>query len=115
MREINYKNVGEKLRKARQYLDLTQEQVGSILNLGRDAIIRIEKGNRKVTADELNKFSFIYKISMDEILGEKSYSSSQQAFARGFDNLSDKDQKEIINLIKLKNELKNGELYKKND
>lgn len=107
MKEINYEKVGNKLRKAREYLDLTQEQVASILNLGRDAIIRIEKGIRKVSADELNNFSVLYKISMEEILNDNSYVTTEQAFARGFETLNVKDQKEILDLIRLKNEYKN--------
>ena len=110
MKEINYKKVGNKLRNAREYLDLTQEQVASILNVGRDAIIRIEKGVRKVSADELNDFSKLYKISMDEILNDKPYITTERAFARGFEKLNIKDQKEIINLIRLKNDYKNRKI-----
>lgn len=79
MREVNYEKVGMKLRKAREYLNLTQEQVASILNVGRDAILRIEKGTRKVSADELNNFSRLYKISMDEIMNDNPYISNEQA------------------------------------
>ena len=107
MKEMNYEKVGNKLRKAREYLDLTQEQVASILNLGRDAIIRIEKGIRKVSADELNNFSMLYKISMEEILNDNSYVTTEQAFAREFETLNVKDQKEILDLIRLKNDYKN--------
>lgn len=110
MKEVNYKNIGIKLRKAREYLNLTQEQVADILDLGRDAIIRIEKGTRKISADELNDFSRLYKISMDEIMNDTPYVSNEQAYARGFEKLSLRDQKEILDLIKLKNDYKNNKL-----
>lgn len=110
MREVDYEKVGKKLRKAREYLNLTQEQVANILDVGRDAILRIENGTRKVTADELNNFSRLYKISMDEIMNDIPYVSNEQAYARGFEKLSLKDQKEILDLIKLKNDYKNKEL-----
>ena len=110
MKEVNYKNIGIKLRKAREYLNLTQEQVADILDLGRDAIIRIEKGTRKISADELNDFSCLYKISMDEIMNDTPYVSNEQAYARGFEKLSLRDQKEILDLIKLKNDYKNNKL-----
>lgn len=106
MKEFDYKKIGLKLRKAREYLDLTQEQVANILKIGRDAIIRIEKGTRKVSAEELSNFSRLYKISMEEIVNEKNYSINDQAFARGFDELSEQDQIEVLNLIKLKNDFK---------
>ena len=55
MNELNYKKIGERLRKLRKYMGLTQEQVANILGLGRDAIIRIEKGNRKIDLQELKE------------------------------------------------------------
>lgn len=106
MKEINYEKVGLKLKRAREYLNLTQEQVANILQVGRDAIIRIEKGNRKITAEELSNFSKLYKISMNEILEEEDINFSNQAFARGFEELSIKDKKEILDLIKFKNSFK---------
>lgn len=112
MKEVNYKNIGIKLRKAREYLNLTQEQVADILDLGRDAIIRIEKGTRKISADELNDFSRLYKISMDEIMNDTPYVSNEQAYARGFEKLSLRDQKEILDLIKLKNDYKTNKIDK---
>lgn len=110
MKVVDYKKIGIRLRKAREYLNLTQEQVASILNVGRDAIIRIEKGTRKVSAEELNNFSRLYKISMDEIMNDSPYTINEKAFARGFKQLSTKGQKEILDLIKLKNEYKKKEL-----
>lgn len=108
MKEINYEKVGFKLKKAREYLNLTQEQVANILKVGRDAIIRIEKGTRKITADELSNFSSLYKISMESILDDHVVQYTDQAFARGFETLSDKDKKEILDLIKFKNDYKNA-------
>lgn len=107
MEELNYKKVGEKLKNLRKYFDLTQEQVASILNIGRDAIIRIEKGERKIDIDELNKFSKLYFISVDELIqGTNNVENDSIAFARGFSKLSDKDKKEILSLIEFKNNIK---------
>ncbi len=88
MKEVDYVKVGTKLRNAREYLELTQEQVAKILNVGRDAILRIEKGTRKVSADELANFSKLYKITMDEIINDDVHSHNEQAFASGFETLS---------------------------
>ncbi len=109
MKKVDYKQIGIKLRKAREYLNLTQSQVAYILNVGRDAIIRIENGTRKIDAEELSKFSDLYKISIDELINSESHVYTENAFARGFEKLSDQDKKEILNLIKLKNEYKSKE------
>ncbi len=44
MGELNYKKIGDRLKELRKYMGLTQEAVAEILNVGRDAILRIEKG-----------------------------------------------------------------------
>lgn len=107
MQELNYKKIGERLRKLRKYMGLTQEQVADILGLGRDAILRIEKGDRKIDLQELFDFSKLYSISMDELTAEEhTINSNDIAFARGFKELSEKDKREIISLIEYKNLLK---------
>ena len=113
MKELNYKKIGERLRKLRKYMGLTQEQVAEILSVGRDAILRIEKGDRKIDLQELMNFSKLYNISMDELtMEEHTINSSDVAFARGFNELSEKDKKEIISLIEYKNILKSISMLK---
>ena len=101
------KNTGEKLRAAREFLGLTQEQVASALDMPRNMIVNIENNNRTIKSDELYKFSKLYGISMEEIVSdEKEINLNVPLFARGFETLSDKDQQEILNLIKFKNDYK---------
>lgn len=101
------KNCGEKLRAAREFLGLTQDQVASTLNMTRNMIVNIENNNRSVKSDELYKFSKLYGVSMEELVsGENEIDMNIQLFARGFESLSDKDKQEIINLIKFKNDFK---------
>ena len=107
MKKLNYKKIGERLRKLRRYMGLTQEQVADILGLGRDAILRIEKGDRKIDLQELMNFSKLYNKRMEELTAEEHMiNSNDVAFARGFNELSEKDKKEIISLIEYKNVLK---------
>jgi len=107
MEELNYRKIGEKLRQLREYMGLTQTQVASILNVGRDAIIRIEKGIRKIDIKELKNFSKLYNISVDELIETETKNKyRQEIFARGFSSLSDKDKKEILDLIEYKNMIK---------
>ena len=104
MKELNYKKIGERLRKLRKYMGLTQEQVAEILSVGRDAILRIEKGNRKIGLQELSNLSKLYHISINELIAEDcSIDSYDIAFIRGFNGLCEKDKKEIISLIEHKN------------
>ncbi len=65
---MNQEQIGLLLKKLREERNLTQEDVASNLNVGRDAIIRIEKGSRKISADELKKLSSVYGIYIDELI-----------------------------------------------
>lgn len=101
------KKCGERLRAAREFLGLTQDQVASTLNMTRNMIVNIENNNRAVKSDELYKFSKLYGVSMEELVsGNNDVNMNIQLFARSFENLSDKDRQEIINLIKFKNDFK---------
>ena len=66
------KNLGMRIRNIRENLSMTQEELGKKLNLGRDAIIRIEKGNRKIYIHELTILSKIFKLSIDDILNSNN-------------------------------------------
>lgn len=75
--------------------------------MARNAIVNIENNNRTIKSDELYEFSKLYGISMEEIVSDdKDINLNIPAFARGFDSLSKKDQQEILNLIKFKNNYK---------
>ena len=70
-------------------------------------MVAIEAGTRKVTADELTKFSELYGVTTDELLyGNVSEDNEIRAFARTFSELSDIDKKEIMNLINFKRRYK---------
>lgn len=68
----NYNQIiGANLRKIRESIGLSQIEVANQIGIGRDAIIRIEKGTRNVTAEELNMFSKIYSKDINEIIYNK--------------------------------------------
>ncbi len=94
--------LGTRLQKARIALQLSQEYVARQLGLGRTSISQIELGNRKVSANELEQFSKIYQISVEELLTGKPVVMPSQVFARKFNELSEDDQQEILNLMEFK-------------
>ena len=68
--EISMKNnfISRNLKYLREKNGLSQEQVAESIGLGRDAIIRIEKGQRRVEVEELEKFSSLYDVSREIII-----------------------------------------------
>ncbi len=50
-----YKNLGIKIKKIREKLDLSQDAIAKKLELNRVAISQIETGDRKISAEEIAK------------------------------------------------------------
>lgn len=94
--------LGTRLKKAREYLGLTQDDVAKLMGVSRVIITNIETGTRKVSAEELSKLSKIYGWKMEELLEGEKEEKNIPMFARSFGELSKEDQEEIINLIKFK-------------
>ena len=100
-------NMNERLKQVRKSLKLSQEFVATQLGMTRTTIVAIEAGTRKVSTDELTKFSELYGVTTDELLyGDVSEENEVRAFARTFSELSDIDKKEIMNLINFKRRYK---------
>ena len=69
---MDIENVGKNLKLLREQRNLTQEEVGKYLGVGRDAIVRIEKGIRKITIEELNGYSKLFNVDLDTILNNNT-------------------------------------------
>lgn len=104
--EVTMKKMNERIKKLRLGLHLSQEYVANFLGVNRSAIVEIESGKRKVSAEELGKFGELFQISTDELLRGKSTSMPEQIFARKFGSLDETDQREILNLIEFKRMMK---------
>ena len=96
----------ERIKEARTELHLSQDNVAKFLGVNRTAIVEIESGKSKVSADELGKFSELFQIPADELLNGRSTEMPVQMFARRFGALDEADQQEILNLIEFKRMMK---------
>ena len=59
----------EIIRGLREDKDLTQAQIGKIMNMTQRKISRLETGQSEPTTDEIIQFCKFYKVSADYILG----------------------------------------------
>lgn len=90
--------LGAKLREAREYLGLKQEQVARHMELPRTAVSEIENGHRGVSAIELKKFARLYQRPVAWFTGEEADTAvpADVAFlARTASALSDNDRQEL--------------------
>ena len=92
--------IGTRLRDARKYLGLSQEDVANVMGLPRTAINKIENGKRKVDTVELANFARLYQQPVSVLAGEAEalpVPESVKALARTASELSDKDQEALLN------------------
>jgi transcriptional regulator with XRE-family HTH domain len=94
------KGLGARLREAREYLGLSQDEVAKAVALPRSAISLIESGQRRIDALELKKFAELYQRPVGEFTGELEATSllepSVQYLARAAAQLTSADQAELI-------------------
>jgi transcriptional regulator with XRE-family HTH domain len=91
--------LGELLRQAREYLELSQDEVAKQMSLPRTAISLVESGQRRVEALELKKFAEIYQRPVAFFTGEQEISAALpddvEHLARTAKRLSDRDREEL--------------------
>lgn len=104
--------VYETVKRLRNELHLSQEYVANYLGINRSTYTQMEKGNRKITVDDLSKLSVLYGVTADSILNGNELSQPAILFARTFEKLDENDQAEIINLMKFKHQMKGNQNIK---
>ena len=112
--------MAQRLREAREYVGLSQEDVARTLGLSRPAITNIETGNRRVEAVELDKLATIYRQSVTFLLsGEEAVGAvpaQVQFLARAVKGLSPTDMEEVArfaSFLKRSSDAKSGKKPKK--
>ncbi|KIX36900.1 helix-turn-helix domain-containing protein [Burkholderia pseudomallei] len=95
--EAKRSQLAQRLRDAREYAGLSQEEVASALGISRPAVTNIEAGLRKVEAVELDKLSTLYGRTVQYLLtGETRVDEGRLAFlARATHGLTERDLEEL--------------------
>jgi transcriptional regulator with XRE-family HTH domain/Zn-dependent peptidase ImmA (M78 family) len=66
--DVEWVDVGERMRAARVAAGLTQEELGARAGLDRTMIVKIESGNRRIDAMELIRLSSVLQVPVDFLL-----------------------------------------------
>jgi transcriptional regulator with XRE-family HTH domain len=97
--EEERRRLGDRLREARKYLGLKQEEVAIYLKIPRTALTDIEGGQRRVEAIELTRLAKLYRQPVAYFTGEDEASSSLPVdvvhLARQAADLSQQDRDEL--------------------
>lgn len=65
------KSLGDRLRNYRKKNDMTQEELGKLLYVGRQSISAYERESRLPNIYLLSDLADIYGITVDELIGRK--------------------------------------------
>lgn len=68
LEELTAFDIGERLRIARAAAKKTQDEAAAALDVSRPTIVTIEKGQRKVKQDELERLAELYAVSLNRLL-----------------------------------------------
>jgi transcriptional regulator with XRE-family HTH domain len=97
--EAERRRLGDRLREARKYLGLKQEDVAGYLKIPRTALTDIENGQRRVEAIELTRLAKLYRQPVAYFTGEGDASSELPIdvahLARKAAELSQQDRDEL--------------------
>jgi transcriptional regulator with XRE-family HTH domain len=97
--EEERRRLGDRLREARKYLGLKQEEVATYLKIPRTALSDIESGQRRVEVIELTRLAKLYRQPVAYFTGEDEASASLPVdvahLARKAANLSQQDRDEL--------------------
>ncbi|MCT3395555.1 helix-turn-helix domain-containing protein [Lentilactobacillus hilgardii] len=64
--------IGSHIRDLRSARQMSQDELGKLVNIDQTLISRVERNHRKVTVDELPKFAKALGVSTEDLLnGEK--------------------------------------------
>lgn len=83
-----------RIRKWREYLGFSQENIADCLGLHRPSVSMIEAGQRKVSSDELGKLAKVFRIPVAALLGEGSQLDDKTASLVAC--LDEADRKELL-------------------
>lgn len=94
------RELGEKLRRAREYVGYSQDEVATLLKVPRTAVTNMESGQRKVEALELKRLADLYRQTVDHFTGRDDLTgaalpSDVNHLARQAAALSPKDREEL--------------------
>ncbi len=93
------RSLGARLREAREYLGLSQDEVAKYLDIPRTALSHIETGQRRIDVLELKKVAVLYKRPVAYLTGddqsEEGLPEDVAHLARAAAGLSGSDREEL--------------------
>ncbi|MCU1394866.1 MAG: transcriptional regulator [Ilumatobacteraceae bacterium] len=95
--ESEHALLGARLKEAREYIGLLQEDVAAALGIPRTSVHALEAGKRKVTGLELRRLARLYRRPVGWLLGEEDAPLSEaEPLFRATSALSAGDKEQVL-------------------
>jgi len=89
--------IGARLKQAREYVGLLQEEVAAALGIPRASVSAFESGKRRVTGLEVRRLARIYHKPVGWLLGEEDIELSEaEPLFRATESLSAQDREQVL-------------------
>ena len=104
---IDYRLIGERIKKARKARGLTQDALAEKLNVSIGYVSQVERGITKISLDLLGAISTIIKCDVASFISESAVNSDDYMESEILNEIRKLDQKKkrfILSLIKATND-----------
>lgn len=105
LKSINLKDLGRELQQARNRRGMTQADAAEVIKAARTTLTAIEKGTRKIKADELIKLASAYGRKVSDFVRPRPTIEPFQVQFRGPYKIKNDEKKSITDTIHLLEEL----------
>lgn len=105
---VDYKLIGERVKKARKNKGMTQDAMAERLNVSIGYVSQVERGITKISLDLLGAISSILECDVAALVAESAIHSNsymESEIIEEIKKMDDKKRKYILKIIKLTNEL----------
>lgn len=94
--EIEQRELAARLREAREYVGLLQEDVARALGIPRASVSALESSKRRVSSLELRRLARLYRRPVGWLLGEDLEIDPSAPLFRATAELSDNDKEQVL-------------------
>lgn len=98
MNELNYVEIGKRIRVKRKEFGLTQEKLSEILDISPSYVSEIERGTSISSLSTISKISQTLDLSLDYLIYGVNQTSVDNTFSEILKSIPKKDQKLYIEL-----------------
>lgn len=105
---IDYKLIGERIKKRRKTLGMTQDALAEHLNVSIGYVSQVERGITKISLDLLGAISTVLDCDIAGLITESAINSGEYMEAEIISELKKLDAKKkkyVFNIIKLTNDM----------